>query len=39
MGQTYPHHKDSYIRDKNNEIHGTELRKLTMVVFLNDDLD
>ena len=37
--QTYLRHKDSYIHDDNNRIHGTELRKLTLVIFLNDDLD
>ena len=25
------------MHDKNNEIHGLELRKLTMVIFLNDN--
>ena len=37
--QTYRRHKDTYIHDKNNEIHGMELRKLTMVIFLNDNID
>ena len=37
--QQYRMHKDSYIHDKHNEIHGKELRKLTMVIFLNDNLD
>ena len=37
--QEYQRHKDSYVRDKNNEIHGSELRKLSMVIFLNDNLD
>ena len=37
--QTYERHKDSYIHDKNNEIHGTTLRKLSMVIFLNDNID
>ena len=37
--QNYLRHKDSYIHDKNNEIHGRELRKLSMVIFLNDNLD
>ena len=32
-------HKDSYIHDKNNEIHGTSLRKLSMIIFLNDNLE
>ena len=32
-------HKDSYVRDPNSEVHGQELRKLTLVVFLNDGLD
>ena len=31
-------HKDSYIHDKNNEIHGTSLRKLSLIIFLNDNL-
>ena len=35
----YLRHKDSYIHDKNNEINGTSLRKLSMVIFLNDNLD
>ena len=34
----YRHHKDSYIHDPNNELDGMELRKLSMVVFLNDEL-
>ena len=25
------------MHDKNNEIHGMELRKLSMVIFLNDN--
>ena len=37
--QSYSRHKDSYKRDKNNEVDGLELRKLTMVIFLNEDLD
>ena len=37
--QKYHRHKDSYIHDSNNELHGEALRKLTMIVFLNDDLD
>ena len=37
--QKYRRHKDSYIHDKNNEIHGMELRKLTLVIFLNDNID
>ena len=32
-------HKDSYVRNPNSEVHGQELRKLTLVVFLNDGLD
>ena len=39
IDQNYHIHKDSYKHDPNNEIDGTELRKYTMVVFLNDDLD
>ena len=35
----YMRHKDSYYHDKNNEIHGTSLRKISMIMFLNDDLD
>ena len=35
----YHRHKDSYIHDKNNEIHGMALRKLSLVIFLNDDID
>ena len=37
--QAYLRHKDSYVHDKNNEIHGTELRKLSLIIFLNEDLD
>ena len=37
--QKYHRHKDSYIHDPNNELDGMELRKLSMVVFLNEDLD
>ena len=37
--QKYRRHKDSYIRNKNNEIHGMELRKISMIIFLNDNLD
>ena len=37
--QKYPLHKDSYIHDKNNEIQGKALRKLSMVIFLNENLD
>ena len=37
--QAYLRHKDSYVHDKNNEIYGTELRKLSLIIFLNDDLD
>ena len=37
--QNYRRHKDSYIHDKHNEIHGMELRKISMVIFLNDNLD
>ena len=35
----YLRHKDSYMHDENNEIQGTSLRKLSMVIFLNDDFD
>ena len=38
-GHEYLRHKDSYTHDKNNEIEGTSLRKLSMVIFLNDDID
>ena len=37
--QTYYRHKDSYLHDKNNELDGMSLRKLSMVIFLNDDVD
>ena len=37
--QEYERHKDSYNHDKNNEIDGSVLRKLSMVIFLNDNLD
>ena len=39
MNQKYYRHKDNYRHDSNNEIHGMELRKLTMVIFLNDNID
>ena len=39
MNQKYYRHKDNYIHDKNNELHGMQLRKLTMVIFLNDNID
>ena len=39
IDQNYHIHKDSYMHDPNNEINGTALRKYTMIVFLNDDLD
>ena len=35
----YERHRDSYVHDKNNEIHGSALRKLSMVIFLNDNID
>ena len=37
--QKYRRHKDSYYRDKNNQIHGDVVRKLSMVIFLNDNLN
>ena len=37
--QIYYRHKDSYVHDKNNELDGMSLRKLSMVIFLNDDID
>ena len=36
--EKYRPHKDSYIRDKNNEVHGMSLRKLSLVIFLDDDV-
>ena len=36
--QKYHRHKDSFIHDPNNELNGMALRKLSMVVFLNDNL-
>ena len=36
--QHYLRHKDSYIRDENNRIHGQRLRKLSLVVFLSDNV-
>ena len=35
----YHVHKDSYVHDPNQEVHGKDLRKLTLVIFLNDGLD
>ena len=35
--EKYRPHKDSYYRDLNNEVHGMSLRKLSLVVFLDDD--
>ena len=37
--QKYHRHKDSYFHDPNNELDGMALRKLSLVVFLNEDLD
>ena len=37
--QKYRRHKASYLRDENNQAHGMELRKLSMVIFLNDDYE
>ena len=37
--QKYRRHKDSYIHDENNKINGRKLRKLSLVIFLNDNLD
>ena len=37
--QNYYRHKDNYIHDENNKLHGMSLRKLTMVIFLNDNID
>ena len=37
--QKYARHKDSYIHDKNNQIHGMSLRKLSMIIFLNDNYE
>ena len=37
--EKYRPHKDSYIRDTNNEVHGMSLRKLSLVIFLDDDID
>ena len=37
--QSYRRHKDSYVHDINNIDDGQELRKLTLVVFLNDDIE
>ena len=37
--QKYYRHKDNYFRDENNKLHGMELRKLTMIIFLNDNID
>ena len=37
--QKYERHKDSYIHDSNNQINGSSLRKLSLVIFLNDNLD
>ena len=35
--QRYYRHKDSYIHDENNKTHGKSMRKITVVVFLNDE--
>ena len=35
----YHVHKDSYVHDPNQEVDGMELRKLTLVMFLNDGID
>ena len=39
QNQKYYRHKDSYKRDENNKLDGASLRKLTMVIFLNDNID
>ena len=36
--EKYRPHKDSYVHDKNNEVHGESLRKLSLVIFLDDDI-
>ena len=35
--QFYLPHKDSYKVDPNNQFDGQELRKITMIVFLNEE--
>ena len=37
--QKFYRHKDSYTHDPNNELDGMELRKLSIVIFLNENLD
>ena len=37
--QKHYRHKDSYARDNNNELHGMALRKLSIVIFLNESMD
>ena len=37
--QFYPRHKDNYVVDQNHRYNGQELRKFTMIVFLNDRSD
>ena len=37
--QKYHRHKDSYFQGENNKLHGMRLRKLSMVIFLNEDLN
>ena len=35
--QFYLRHKDSYKVDPNNLVEGQELRKITLIIFLNED--
>ena len=35
----YPRHKDNYLMDSNHEENGQELRKFTMILFLNDNVE
>ena len=36
--EKYRPHKDSYVHDKNNEVNGKSLRKLSLVIFLDNDI-
>ena len=35
--QFYFRHKDSYEVDPHNQVDGQEIRKLTWIIFLNED--
>ena len=38
-GQKYERHRDSYYSDSNNHNYGPAGRKISMIIFLNDNVD